>query len=384
LIKHIIKSEKYALFLTLFTSIISTIYLSTIEFNQRSLFAAISFSFAILLPLIWIHTSFPINFFYHKTIVQTKHIFTEYILANRYVFLFFTPFIFLFYNSFILFISLIVSYIFHFISTALWFNNTGSNSIPWRTGKKGNSVRSLALETGSVALPIGSIPSQVRTLGSVLTNASFVYLSIFIHEDYLFFILLFTIILGIVLSRFTNASHFVGNHAFFDEYFKPDTISSVPKPIQFESLYWIPKSFRSDARFILTQHIRSQSISRIHLGSHIIFWFLVLINPSWFNHQIALFLLGLLLAIESFSLFNQSIATYYSNFLVKSFSKKYLTHLFCMLRWTPAYLIAFTYSFSFSTWISWVIGTLIIVNFQSILSFISVLILKQFSSKVYG
>jgi len=384
LIKHIFKSEKYALFLTLCTSTLSTVYVSVNDISLLNLFAGLSFSFAILLPLIWIHTTFPINFFYHKTLTQSKHILAEYFIANRYVFLIFLPFVSLFLNSLFLAVSLLANLVFHFISTALWFNNTGSNSIPWRTGKKGNSVRSLALETGSVALPIGSIPSQVRTLGAVLTNASFVYLTVFIPENYLLSILLFPLFLGIILFRITKISHFVGNHAFFDEYFKPDSISSVPKPIQFESLYWIPKSFRTDARFILTQHIRSQSISRIHLAFHILFWFFVIINPDWFNTYIGLFLLGLLLTIESFSLLKQSISNYYSNFLVKSFSNIYLTHLYCMSRWIPAYFIAIAYSFSFSSIIFWVIGMLILLVLQSVLSLFSVLTLKQISKNDYA
>jgi len=383
LIKHIILSEKYALFLTTLTSIICTIYLARAQYNPISLFAGLSFLYAILLPLLWIHTNFPITFISHKTFAKKRHLIGEYIIANRYVFLLFLPFILLFLHSFTLMFSILINYSFHFISTALWFNNTGSISIPWRTGKKGNSVRRLALETGSVAVPIGSIPSQIRTIGSVITNASFVYLSVLVLDNYLISILVISLILGIVLYRHIKISYFIGNHAYFDEYFKPDSITSVPKPIQVESLYWIPKSIKTDARFILTQHIRSQSISRIHLGSHLLFWFLVLINPSWFDKQFGVLFLGIVLIAESLSLIKKSIIKFYSIFLVKSFFKIFSTHLFCMTRWMPAYLILIAYSFSFSSWIFWIVGILILVLTQIILSFISALLLKQFSTVNY-
>ncbi len=226
---------------------------------------------------------------------------------------------------------------------ALVFLGIGNQSQAWRTGKRGNAVRKLAKETGSISAPLGSIPGLMRTLISAISS---VLLTVVLLSKSVFFWLGFYLILLVGLLFIFNRndeksgvktifrSLFLSDNAFFDEYFLvQDTVDAL-KPVPRESLFWVPSHLKTSVRFILTQHFRIRSTSRILLSVHLLSWFLLLIEPQWLTQQLILSGLIISLVIEMHVFFSEpmgAVGLHQLNDKLQWFN----LHFFSMVRWLP-------------------------------------------------
>lgn len=345
----------------------------------------IGFVSGLLLPILWVNLIYPISSFPIKFFLKPKDILVEIVFGVR--------------SLLSLHIGIIVGFLFsdfqfalkfalislsQFGMTLFIFQKIGSVAILWRTGKKGNRMRSLAKETGAVVIPIGSVPIQVKTIASAIFNSILVLVFIQSFDEIYGIFTLIAIIL--IYNGITHLKpiDFIENHAFFDEYFIPSKQSDFQKPVQNEALYWIPKKWKTDIRFLLTMHYRRQSISRLIVLFAIIY-FLTALIPSLFAFRIYFLILTLIFwIIESFILFHNSLGsnTYWS--FGWTFSSMFPIHFFTLIRWAPILTLLIFIESSDKELIHFLFLFSQVILIQGILSSLAVSFQLKLKKQLYG
>lgn len=343
------------------------------------------FSLALGLPVIWVSVIYPIPDFLYKSWMNRNAILIEQAYQLRYLLLVSLGFccgILIFSFELALVFSLVFGI--HFYSTSLIFRTIGIESLPYRTGKKGNRFRSLAKETGAVVLPIGTIPTQLRTVVAALFNTGIVLVA-GVSESHRFYILFLLFLISVVVYVKKNALvFFVQNHAFFEEYFVPSKQSEQPKLLEKEALYWVPALHKTNVRFLLSMHQRRSTFSRFIL----LFFFVILIfvmtkfATVWLH--VSFLCLFVIWIIESLLLLHSSFGTFSFWMLPQSFIKLLAVHFFAQIRWYPLLLVSIWLILPAQPFLSWLIIGTCVVLLQLVLSSVAVAITFKTKRKNYG
>ncbi|TNE70966.1 hypothetical protein EP331_10950 [bacterium] len=339
------KSNWWLYVVLLLPLLISALFIPLNRFEEIQLIGL--FVIGLSLPTMWVYLFFPVsNFHYWHLYTPSKIIF--YLLFRVRFFLFFWVICVLIctWVSHLLPAFLIVPpALFVLNSIAFW--GVGHQSLLWRTGKRGNKIRAFAKETGQLSSPMGSIPTLVRTIISSFFSILIITqsLSLNLIQVMNLLVILFSIC-GLGLFLLTKSSlkarfipTFVSDNAFYDEYFLvQDSIQSM-KPVPAESLFWIPAFMRTRIRYLLTQHLRIRSTSRIYLGISIIVWILALISPDWFDADIALGFILLSLLFEFHLFFDETMGSFGLH-QKNQFTETLITHFLIAIRWLPVTAIS--------------------------------------------
>lgn len=336
--------KRFILFLFVFAALLLGFYFLFSQENSLSFQLGLAYLIALSLPIVWIHIIFPIPFlhFWH---FEKRNSFSGYLIQRwGFFFVLCGVFLGLLFSPILIKPALFWGSSLSLLLSGLFFYAIGQESLDWRTGKKGNKIRAMAKETGSIMAPIGSFPSLIRT---VLVTVLNVYLVTFLFKQSDFFAHLFGFIFSVsaigIISYRVKLSGILSDNAFFDEYFLIKEGQQTQKSIPIESLFWIPQNLKTDVRFILTQHVRFNSIGRIQLFSHVLFMLFVLSKPTWFNAEIGLFILGFLLFVEAF---------YLTDSRIKLPSRSFSNHIWSLFQFYFLILIRWILIFSFSIFIT--------------------------------
>lgn len=337
--------------------------------------------------ILWIHLLFPVPFLHywhlHKRSALIKYLLKAllpYLITYTVLVVFFgvkgsllpvfwgLPPLFLLLNTFV-------------------FLGIGNQSQAWRTGKRGNAVRRLAQETGSISVPLGSIPGLLRTLVSAISSVLLTVL--LLSKSFYFWIGFYLILLVGFLFIFYRKdekwgfktffrSLFLSDNAFFDEYFLVQDTAEALKPVPRESLFWVPSRLKSSVRFLLTQHFRIRSTSRILISVHLTTWFFLLIEPQWLTRQIIFSVLIISLLIEVHVFFSKSMGAFGLHQL-NNILRWFNLHFFSTVRWLPINSLTL-YFLTGWTWKS-ILIILVFIGFNSV---IQAFIQYQTTKSIYG
>lgn len=336
--------KRLILFLFIFAALFLDFLFLFKQENSISIQLGLAYLIALGLPIAWIHVTFPIPFlhFWH---FEKRNSFLGYVSLRWGSFIILcVAFLILLFSPISIKPALFWGSSLSFLLCGLFFYSIGQESLDWRTGKKGNKIRALAKETGSIMAPLGSFPSLIRT---VLVTVLNVYLITFLFKQSDFYAHLFGFLfslgtIGILIFR-VKLSGILSDNAFFDEYFLIKESQETQKSIPIESLFWVPKSLKTDVRFILTQHVRFNSIGRIQLFAHVLFVLFVLAKPTWFSAEFGLLGLAFLLFVEAIQLTDSRI---------KMPSRSLTNHVLNLFKFQFLILIRWVLVFSFSIFIT--------------------------------
>jgi hypothetical protein len=344
-----------------------------ISFSDMEFQVAYLFISGLLWSILWVHLQFPVPHLHYWSF-HNKISFLQYTAKPLLPYLILSIALALY---LLLRGTLLVAFIgippLLIVLNALIFMGIGEQSLAWRTGKRGNTIRKLAKETGAVSSPLGSIPGLLRTLLSAISSVLVVLL--LLHKSWTFWLGFYLmIIVGFTLVFFMNSdktgiktiyrTKFISDNAFFDEYFLVQDSLEALKPVPIDSLFWIPKSMRSNIRFLLTQHLRINAISRFYFTLNILTWILLLIDVQWLTPSILITTLAFGLLIEMSLFFSKSmgaVGLHQRNSLFQLF----MIHFFSMIRWLPLSSI----SLYFITSLHWqvLLGCFVFISMNSLI-----------------
>lgn len=304
-------------------------------FHHEEFMIAFSFVTGLSLPIAWLYLIFPDSILYYRKVDNTYKTIQTVFYSIKYIFsyLILSGFIYGILDKFN-FTHLSI-YLLQLVITYVFFIGIGERSQAYRTGKKGNSARNLAKETGSISVPIGAIPSLYATLLSVITNVviALTFLTGF-KSTYLYISsgLILISIFHLITFRGNLLKTFYADHGFFSEYFSVSGKKLIIPLREYHSLYWIPTNLRTDLRFLMTEMQRTSSTASIILLLAVILVILEVTQLFRAEHILSLILFTILVEGIQFS----------SKFLHKRnsiFQFNIVTHLkyhfFFSIRWLP-------------------------------------------------